>query len=440
MRRLTAIILASALALPFAARGDDGTAKDAPAGATSQGRLTLHTRTLFLAQEQAYGGPVAGYPVYQWLELTGYDLGTPGLSVHASVWGSGTLGAGGDPVTGEPASADVNLLFAQYLDPKGHLDARVGRQIVDTGPASGYFGQIDGGWLRLSYGNADLQVYGGHVDRSRFQNYTSADWVVGGRVGLRHFGLVNAGVSWMQARSAGVIARDAAGADLALDLSNHFDVVADAAWDLLGGGALMQARAMLRLRPIDRLTIGVGAAQASPGRLIDQSSIFSVFTLSDYAEARAFVQYAVTPQWVLKVHYARVFFPSSSGAGFGAQGDRYGARITAYPLPRLWATFAVERMPTGDNGYVSLRLSGRWRPLEKFQASLDLLAWLYDSPPLSDPRAGSESLAAQLFGEYQVTKGVYLGVGGELGRTVVSAFDARALIRLVTEFDLGGRS
>lgn len=415
----------------------------APAAASAEkpapeARVTAHTRTLFLPMERSEAGPHADFPIYQWLDLEGQNLLTPGLSLHTSVWGFGTFGEGGDPATKEPFAGDLNLLYLEYNEQKGNLTVRAGRQLVLSAPGSGFFGQMDGGYVRAAAGSFNAEAYGGFVVQERFKNTGQWDWVGGGRAGWHKWSFVNAGVSYFQARSDGSLARELAGVDVAFVPMDHLDLVGTAAMDLVDPG-LAESRFMLRGEPLDGLTLGGALVQASPGRLIDKSSIFSTFSLGDYAETEGFAQYAITEQWIVNGRFARVFFTDDDGEGLGGdEANRYGGGVTTRPFPDLWLSLDYDRLPTMENGYSSVRLASRYVPAEHWSLAADLLGYFYDEAPLSREGVATRSLTARLFAERGFFQHLHVGLGGEVSETVLASLDVRGFARVAWELDLVG--
>jgi hypothetical protein len=434
-RRLLALLAA------MAAGGVAGPALAREAG-EPQARLELRSRTYFLPAERSLGlsEPESEWPIYQFLELAGHDLAHPGLSFHTSVWGFGDLGSGEDPVTGDALSGDVDVLYAEYADPEGRFQLRLGRQLVLGAPGVGNFAQLDGGWGRFALGNFDLQAYGGQTVERRFRNWGEGDWSAGGRVGYHAWSRVNAGVSYLHARNGGGIAREHVGADLAVVPLDGVDVVGDVAYDLLDMG-LARARGMVRYAPLRRLVLGVGAEQASPGRLLDKTSIFSVFSLGDYAQGDVLVQWSPIDRLTLAGRYARVAFADDDGEGLGEGANRFGASASVYLHRNLWLTVEGDRVEAPeqegeDNAYSSVRVAGRYTPADRWTAAVDLLGYFYDRAPLDVPESASRSLVARAFAERRFGAGTHVALGGEVAETVLAESDVRGFLRITQDLDL----
>ena len=434
-RHLLALLVASATG------GVAGPAFAQEAGEPSA-RVELRSRTYFLPAERSLGlsEPASEWPIYQFLELAGYDLSTPGLSFHTSVWGFGDFGEGEDPVTGDAISGDVDILYAQYADPEGRYQLRLGRQLVLGAPGVGNFAQLDGGWGRVALGNFDLQAYGGQTVERRFRNYGEGDWSAGGRAGYHAWSRVNAGVSYLHAREGGAIAREHLGADLAVVPVDGVDLVADVAYDL-GDPGLARSRGLVRWAPVERLVLGAGAEMSSPGRLLDKTSIFSVFSLGDYRQLDGLVQWSPIDRMTLAARYARVSFADDDGEGLGEGGNRFGASVSGYLLRDLWCTVEGDRVEAAeqegeDNAYSSVRVAGRYTPAERWVASIDLLGYFYDVAPLDVPESADRSLVARIFAERRFGAGTHVGIGGEVAETVLAESDVRGILRITQDLDL----
>lgn len=397
-------------------------------------RVSLRSRTFHLPMEAMplHAGPA--FPFYQWLEFS-VEAPASGLSMHSSLWGVGALD-GSDRFTGERISGDIPLLYVQYADRDGRFTTRLGRQLIFAGPGVGFFNQMDGAWARGATGPFDLQLYAGQQVQPRFENITHYDWLAGGRAGFHRWGFVSGGVSFLHARNDGALSRELAGADLTMVLSPSVDLAFAAAYDLVDPG-FQEARAIARWNPIRRLTLSSALEYASPSRFIDKSSIFSVFAFGDFAQAEMRTDWALNDQWIAGVRYARVFFPSEAGVGFGLQANRFGGRVTGMPLRQLRVVAEADRMPSPDNAFTSFRLACRYLPDAPWSAAADMMAFFYDHAPLSDPRAGTESVVGRVFGDRHIGRGMHLGLGAELGRTVLSAGDLRGFVRLTSNMDMG---
>jgi hypothetical protein len=428
----TPILFAAALLVggPAAATPND------EAGPREAGETTveMRLRTLLLPVEVQPGWSSAGWPLYQWMEVTGRGP-YPGLSVHTAVWGLGALGGGGDRVTGDPLAGDVTLLYAQYQDPRGRYAARLGRQMIFAGPGAGFFSQVDGLWVRGALANLDVQAYGGQVVLPRFSNFGAYDWLAGGRVGYHRWHRASGGLSYLHARTRGALAREIAGADAAVVVTDDVDVVLTAVYDLVDPG-LMESRAMARWTVLPTVTTGLVLEQASPARYIDKSSIFSVFALGDYGAAEAFAEWAFRPEWVVRGRAGRVFFVSPDGGfGRGEQANRFGAGVRGWLRHDVLLLADVDRLPSDENAYTSLRVASRYRPVAEWSGAVDLLAYFYDHPPLSRPGAAAHSLTARAFYDRHLGRGMHLGVGAEVGQTVLSTADVRGFLRFTTGLD-----
>jgi len=250
------------------------------------------------------------------------------------------------------------------------------------------------------------------------------------------------GLSFIQARNDKRIARQLASFDAALALFHGFDATLAATMDLVQPG-LANAELSLRYLAKGGLSLGLHLQQQSPNRMMDQSSIFSVFSLGDYAEGGIFLEYRVNPQWVFGAEYATVLFPGELGYGFSKElGHRVQVSATSYLRSDLWMKLALDRLPTADNGYTSARLALRYLPKSSISGSAELLAYLYDERPFTRADARSNSLLARVFADYRLREGLNLGLGAEIGQGALSKVDARMLLRLswATAFGAGGES
>lgn len=406
-------------------------------GAT--GRLHLRTRTLILGTGGVAPGIGPTSPLLQWVELTGTDLADRHVSVHTSLWGGASAGEAKDRVSGSTLFGDVTELYVRARDPKGSWQATAGRQLLRVAPGLARFGHIDGLALKGQHRRLRVDVYGGQIVDPRLSNLgglAQGDWLVGGRLGAHRWSTIDLGVSYVQARHGGEVSRSFLGADLAWYLHRNLDVVGDVSVDTREQ-ALAEAELMARWRAAERVTIVAGATQARPGLLIDQSSIFSVFSRGDYASGWVEGHWAPTDTWAFNARYGANFFPDDDGLGVNTTPGHEGSvGATTWLRRDLWLRVGLERVPTVDGGWWGGRVAARWNWDPTRSVAAEVYTILADDAALPTAGAGRDSIAGRLMGNWAINDAIELGVGGEVGRTVLADLDARVWLHLVTDLDL----
>jgi len=200
------------------------------------------------------------------LEGEGRGSGTSGqrpwLDAEGLVW----AGARTDP------TADVLVLSLRVREPHGYGELRGGRFVFATGAIRPV--QIDGASAlgRVPWGGTIEAACG--VPVTPAFGARAYDWVAAGRAAQAIGPRAVIGVSYVQQRTHGEVAREEVGADVAAAPAKWADFAARGAYDVTSPGI---AEAMLSAAArASSLRLEAFASHRSPSRLLPATSLFSV--------------------------------------------------------------------------------------------------------------------------------------------------------------------
>lgn len=196
------------------------------------------------------------------LVLQGEDRTKPWIDAEALAW----MGARPE-LTG-----DVLTLTVRVRDPEGRGEVRAGRFLASMGAIRPL--HLDGARAlgRLPTGTT-AEVFGGVPVVPRF-DYATFDMAAGGRLGQAFGDRAALGMSYLQRRSAGDVADEEAGPDLAIAPTDWLDLAARTAFDLNNRG-LTDGLVSASVRS-DELRVEVFGTHRSPTRMLPATSLFSV--------------------------------------------------------------------------------------------------------------------------------------------------------------------
>ncbi|MCK5795997.1 MAG: hypothetical protein KAI47_02365 [Deltaproteobacteria bacterium] len=332
------------------------------------------------------------YPFYEMVKLNARNLGVPGLSVQASLWGR--IDFLDVPLEEHRATGDVNILLLTY---RGQvktalegLEIRVGRQFVSAGPST--YDQIDGAFVRYrSPWHVDLTTYAGLNTGIRFTRQPWAvsnndlryagNWVAGGRLGYRLLDWANVGVSYRHKRYNGEVAFNELGWDLAFFAFKNITLIGDGVVELTSQ-RLKEGKASLRMDITKKIATNVGYRYSEPDLFIPRTSIFAV--ISDWTHQELFLDASWRPRrWLnISAEGGTLFFGETctSGAiGGGICDDatieirtqlRADMRFGSERQHRL--SLVAERYGAPDGGYTRGRVAGVVRLAEHLSAIADI--------------------------------------------------------------------
>lgn len=231
------------------------------------------TRTAF-AQPHSVGAQLWGQldPNAGLIILEGSTRKYPYVDAEALVWGGAGMtqfGLGDNDFTFEAL-----VIALKLRDPRGIVDARLGRFILGTGAVRAV--QIDGGHIILrAPSKTHFEVFGGVPVDGNIEGRTD-DWMVGGRIsqGLGTRGVL--GASYYNRYNYGQRSDEEVGVDFALRVARWLDMSAKFSWELVNPG-LAEVIGTVSAQTKNRKFRGeVFATQRSPTRMLQQTSLFTV--------------------------------------------------------------------------------------------------------------------------------------------------------------------
>ncbi|HOI09709.1 MAG TPA: hypothetical protein PK313_04440 [Myxococcota bacterium] len=310
-------------------------------------------------------------PMYQYLTLGADDVGVPGFSFYVSGWGRliPFHQAGEKSVAG-----DVLIGTLTYTHPKNYVTVRAGRQILYE--SAGNNTMMDGVYVRVRPKiPLEISAFGGLVP---FQgsDFDLDRTVFGGRIAYRpwHFG--NIGVSYTGQRAYGQFDRSNLGVDYAFRYFRQVEFAGYVLVDLVSATFQETSNSLSYLLGRDwRFTLNYG--MYDPSGRIPKTSIFSVFTDSDYHKVGLDVGY-YGPGWLGASLYGRYFL-------YG--GDEHGYEVGLRPTLRFDGAgagsmlgFEVARLKGFSNAYTQARVFATWRPeaFRRLMITADANNYFYD--------------------------------------------------------------
>ncbi len=333
-------IAALLLAVPALARGQtvDATAQTLLTGRQDPRDGTVHT--------------VA--PAYEDVYLSARDLQIPGIEATRVLVN---------------ATGDLDIAFIEGKLFQRHLDLRAGRQLVASGVARNL--QLDGldAVVRVPYG-IGLELYGGIPVTPRF-GYAKGQGAVGGRLFWKPLPKLEAGVSFVDVIDLGRVARQEAGVDARVVLSDRLTLTGLAA---LATTESRLAEAALRAlwQPARDVELTLEAARTAPDLFVSRASIFSVFAEETRDEAGATLYLRPAPRLRLWADGYAI----DDEAGVGARGGLRGSlALDAAAATTVGVEGRVLAVP--DDRYVQARAYAARRFSPRVTATLDLASyWL----------------------------------------------------------------
>ncbi|RME56108.1 MAG: hypothetical protein D6795_01995, partial [Deltaproteobacteria bacterium] len=335
--------------------------------------------------------------------------------------------------------------FVRFTTPDRRGEVTLGRQVIYDSAALA--DQIDGGSVRLHLPHGFGAVVWGGVPVARrlydwdaYSRERSYDWSAGGRISAAFAGgeafMGRMGVSYVAANDRGALARREAGADLLLFPTEHTELSAVLAYDLVtpgirdleGGVGWQPGWHEMRLR--------FEVRARSPIRYLPKTSIFSVFDTEDPFRFGPEVSLLLVDPLRLTMSYHRVSFGRGEDAvpGVDMDGDLFGIRLE-WRVQRFIAGGEVHRQVAPENGYVQWRLFLRRSLSPASYAALDWDAYRYDEGIEGDHRDSSNlsgSLGFDFGGGWNLLAGLFYRV------TPFASADLSGNLRLVYQFP-GGR-
>jgi hypothetical protein len=288
------------------------------------------------------------------------------VDAEALVWTGGIEDRYGDDVMGEAVIASIRLRH-----PSGRGDVRMGRLIYTGGAVRPL--HLDGLVLtgRAPFGST-LELFGGLPVHAAYEG-RSYDWIVGQRFSQRVEDAAVVGVSYLQERDTGAIAREELGLDALVMPTRWLDASGKLALDVFRPGIADGRVAVAAHGELGRAEIFV--LRRSPSRILPATSLFAAIgdVPSDRLGTTAF--WRAAPRLDISATAAI----ESLGGDLGGDGSlRAGLRLDDEGQGEV----AVEgrRRGTPDAAWTGIRAALRVPVVEDVTASTELELAIPDDP------------------------------------------------------------
>lgn len=303
------------LAMALLALGPVGTVW----GATVSGRAS----TVLEWRDDPQGD--AALPGYQYLQLNIGDIAGKGVDFK----GYGRLA---DDFNNE-LDIDSRLYYA-YLEKKGllpNLDAKLGRQFIATTAGASI---MDGLYLNYSnLGPLKLSLFGGG-DVAYYSGYNAEDVIAGGKVSGQFFDSLDLGLSYIQKWNDGDLSHELIGFDAAYDVKDLINLYSETQYSwltdevtyfLAGANYYRNPKWSLRTEYLYSLPV------------FSATSIYSVFSVAEYQELMAELNYSISPGLRAFGRYSREMYEDFADANvFEAGLEKIRTARCAGYLSGVW--------------------------------------------------------------------------------------------------------
>ena len=265
-------------------------------GATVSGRAS----TVLEWRDDPQGD--AALPGYQYLQLNIGDIAAKGIDFK----GYGRLA---DDFNNE-LDIDSRLYYA-YLEKKGlltNLDLKLGRQFISTTAGASI---MDGLYLNYSnLGPLKLALFGGG-DVAYYSGYNAEDVIAGGKLSGRFLDSLDLGVSYIQKWNDGDLSHELIGFDAAYDVKELINLYSETQYSwltdevtyfLAGANYYRNPKWSLRTEYLYSLPV------------FSATSIYSVFSVAEYQELMAELNYSIAPGLRAFGRYSREMYEDFADA------------------------------------------------------------------------------------------------------------------------------
>jgi len=402
MKRAWLALAAASLLVPGVVRAAE---EEGPGGLHFSARsVTVLTRGMAPGLQTTDGQA----PTFQLLSFYGNNINGTGIFGSGSGYLTQQLASGG-LMGGRRGDVGYGYLgwARESEDRSKELRVQAGRQFLYAGAPRSVF--MDGASVAGRMDLLELQLYGGSAVLRDLDNSFQAP-LYGARLAFvpkaGHLGL-----AFQDIAGNADITRRTVGADGAVHFpfAGRWTATGVAAYDLLGNG-MQEARLDLRWqpKPIEQwLDLYVRGEARDPLAYLPRNSIFTAFVQSTDARAGGGFVLHTPGAFFCNGSYDRYHVVGQGLAGYNGQVEG-GLRIDAAGNYRTG--IAYSRMSNGENGFDQGRIYGRAAPAKNFTASLDLDSYWF----FRDVRGTNRSLMATLALRWTATRGVTLGVDGQV--------------------------
>ncbi|MBP7126315.1 hypothetical protein KBD49_08120 [Myxococcota bacterium] len=309
-------------------------------------------------------------PIYEYLTVGADDMGVPGLSLQVRGFGRvHPLNRADDRVF----DGDLLVGTLSYRDPRGRVQATLGRQLRTTG--AGNLLLLDGAFVRVRPGvDLTLEAYGGWVPDARFDHALDRA-AFGARVAWEPWDWGRLGLSWSGEHDQGILSRSAIGIDYGVRAIRNVEFGGFLAVDLQTR-AFQETRNTLAWRIDGQWRLAFDVNYYDPVARLPLTSIFRVFTNRRNLSAGAEVDFS--SRGALSSHVrGRYFAYGFQDHGFEVGWKpvlRFGERGGVRGLTGLELVY----LKGPDNGYFETRVFGSMRPIPRLEVALDYDLYVYD--------------------------------------------------------------
>jgi hypothetical protein len=388
-------------------------------------------------------------PLHEAVSLSATRVDTPlgkdGLDLQLAAYGQFWAG---QPENQTDATWDIaTAMVTQRI---GDVAISLGRQTVSGGAAR--YRRFDGAAVRAAtafglhaaaYGGFTAlprwdQWYGTHALGDAYEQWSAApdsivvptrgeNWMGGFNVGWQDERIGGVGVSFHHQAENQSLADQALGANVRLGGASPVSFVADAIFSL-AQRSWSDVRASLDWLITRNKKSGFALAargellRVLPSTLLSQASVLSVFSFSEVTELGGAVD---------------IELPLAMRVGLSGYGQAYadgapGARLAAtYQIltgheGQTLLRFVASRVLLEENGYVQLRVAGRFPLWSRFTAYADVYQYFYDDPI----RGHDTSTFAAAHLGYRPAKVWNARLGGSASQSPDAALDLQVLAQL----------
>lgn len=315
------------------------------------------------------------FPLYQYLNVGVTKLGADSLSLYVSGWGRGDFTSRG----GDRADGELLYGYLQWKDPSSPRRVlRAGRQFSLGGAASLVSHYVDGVYFKSDIAaNWGVEIIGGSPVLSAIDG-RGGDFVGQGRAYKVWEGKAEVGASYLNERDSGARSREYAGVDFWIHPFKKVDVNGSFFYDIIGkepaSGSLIVA-----WLPVQKLKVTGDFGYFMPVTLLSRTSIFSVFSSSNYEKTGVSASWFATDRFTLNSRFH--FFHYSDGGNvvrLGSDGIlNYGKE------KRGTASLGVWRLDQLEGGVTEVRAWNKYRLGKKWTLSGDVYAFILDEAILN---------------------------------------------------------
>jgi hypothetical protein len=376
-------------------------------------------------EESIRGEDYSYLALYEFADVAGYDLGTPGLDCYIAGWGRFDTMDKMDLEDEATGDGDLSSAYVRWRHPDQWLDLSLGRQFVYMGPVGERIDSLQMKFEPLK--GIGIQGFGG-VPVITEEYDRSGDLGYGGRVygGWRPW--FEVGVSAASFLEKEDPDREIAGVDLTVFPARWVDILGHAYYEALFG-EVYDAEGMLIFRPVTDLKVLASYQSLMPVAFLGRQSLFSVFSFNKINKANAEVNYTFKRRVTVSAEYDLYTYDE------GDPASRYGGSAGL-----LWGAFrdssfeiGAFRLDREDNGYNEFRGFLYQNITTKLYGVVDAIAYQLDEEiyQADDGFYGSASAG------WRLTEDLDIQASGFYQTSPYYEQDVRGLLKVAWNFKAG---